>query len=208
MKSKIVLATVAMLMLCTAAFSQRGKKALSIMGAYAFQDKVTFYDAYGYIRDGGMWNVGFEYFIDENRAIELGYTRMDTKVPLYTYNMGVQLNSGKERVSLNYILVGVNNYLPLESAKILPYFGAGLGVGIADAKDASNTYTKFAWNIKGGLQLKTSAAVSFKLQAQLLSIAEGISGGFYVGTGGSGASTYTYSSIFQFTLGGGVCFSF
>ena len=208
MKSKIVWALIAMMMLSPVAFSQRGKKALSIMGAYAFQDKVTFYDAYGYIRDGGMWNVGLEYFIDENRAIEIGYTRMDTKVPLYTYNTGFHLNPGKERVSLNYILLGVNNYLPLESANILPYFGAGLGVGIADAKDANNSYTKFAWNIKGGLQLKTSAAVSFKVQAQLLSIAEGISGGFYVGTGGSGATTYTYSSIFQFALGGGVCFSF
>lgn len=45
-----------------------------------------------------------------------------------------------------------------------------------------------------------------KLQAVLTSIALGAGGGIYFGTGGVSPGLATYSSIFQFSLGGGVVF--
>jgi hypothetical protein len=45
-----------------------------------------------------------------------------------------------------------------------------------------------------------------KLQAQLTSVSQGAGGGLYFGTGGAGVGLSTYSSIYQFGLGGGLTF--
>lgn len=45
-----------------------------------------------------------------------------------------------------------------------------------------------------------------RLQAQLLSPVQAAGGGFYFGTGGSGIGVSTYSSIYQFNLGGSLVF--
>jgi len=39
-----------------------------------------------------------------------------------------------------------------------------------------------------------------------MSIAQGAGGGLYFGTGGVGAGVSTYSSMYQFQLGGGLTF--
>lgn len=186
----------------------QGAKQLTAWGGYTLRDRVEFYDTYGYIEDGAQWGVGLEFFFQPTRAVELSYRRMDTKFPMYLYNVGGQLNKGKDGLSLNYILLGVNNYIPLQSEAIRPYAGFALGIGIADGKDVDVNYTKFAWDVKLGLQIKTQSAVSFKIQTQLQSIAQGVSGGFYIGTGGAGTGVSTYSSIYQFGFSGGICFGF
>jgi hypothetical protein len=44
------------------------------------------------------------------------------------------------------------------------------------------------------------------LQAQLLSAVQSVGGGFFFGTGGSGAAVTANSSMYQFELGGGLVF--
>jgi hypothetical protein len=48
--------------------------------------------------------------------------------------------------------------------------------------------------------------VGVKLQAQLLSITQSVGGGVFFGTGGASAGISSYSSVYQFSLGGGLVF--
>jgi len=48
--------------------------------------------------------------------------------------------------------------------------------------------------------------VGIKLQAEVISAVQGAGGGFYFGSGGSGAGISTYSSMYQWSLGGGLSF--
>jgi hypothetical protein len=208
MKSVIVITLFFLSFFMSSANAQQGKKMLTVMGGYSFEDEVNFYDTYGKIKDGVQWSIGFEYFIAPNRSIDLTYTRMDTRLPIYGYTLGNKLNEGKDGLSINYILIGGTNYFPIGSPALKPYAGAGIGIGIADGKEVDVSYTKFAWDAKLGLQIMASPGLSFKIQTQLQSIAQGVSGGFYVGTGGAGVGTVTYSSVYQFGFSGGLAFSF
>ena len=49
--------------------------------------------------------------------------------------------------------------------------------------------------------------VAIKLQGQLMSAVQSAGGGLYFGTGGAGAGVSTYSSMYQFGLGGGLVIS-
>jgi hypothetical protein len=50
--------------------------------------------------------------------------------------------------------------------------------------------------------------IGIKLQAQLLSAVQSLGGGIFVGTGGVGAGVASYSTLYQFGLGGGLVFRF
>jgi len=50
--------------------------------------------------------------------------------------------------------------------------------------------------------LNASEKIGLKLTASLLSAVQGAGGGLYFGTGGAGAGVSTYSSMYQFALGG------
>lgn len=101
----------------------------------------------------------------------------------------------KEKFSFNLFFVS--------SAKIEGY--AGTLAGIASFKIGSAT-TKFGYGFRLGANVWAVSRVGIKLQAQLMSAAESVGGGFYIGTGGSGAGISSYSSFYQFGLGGGLTF--
>ena len=69
-----------------------------------------------------------------------------------------------------------------------------------------NTASKFAWGLRLGCNIWANEKFGIKLQTQLLSISQGAGGGLYFGTGGVGAGVSSYSSIYQFQLGGGLTF--
>lgn len=203
---KLVLATTILLLAGYTANAQT-KPLLNIYGGYVFQDKVSLDSYYGYIKDAGQWGAGLEFMVTKNKSVELKYLRMDTHTPLYYYNSGIQANKGEDAASINYILVEGTGYMPTRSAAS-PYGGVGIGVGIADSKDDGGSLTKLAMEAKIGVKIKASPAVAFKAQAQLQSMIQGIGGGFYVGTGGSGAGVTTYSTVLQFGFLAGLVFSF
>ncbi|RFM28292.1 porin family protein [Deminuibacter soli] len=186
------------------AYAQPGKFSIDALAGYTFRDRVDYANAYGYIEDAGQYSIGVEYAVQPYRAIELVFAQMDTHAPLYTYQ-GISLNKGQDRAALNYILAGFNNYFPVAGHVLYPYVGVGLGMAIVDAKDAGDTYTKFAYAVKGGLKVAMGNVLALKLQAQLQSVVQGAGAGIYIGTGGPGAGVTTYSSVLQFNLAGGVC---
>ncbi|HEY4286608.1 MAG TPA: outer membrane beta-barrel protein [Puia sp.] len=184
---------------------------LNVYGGYTFQDRVDLgyysgYNNYGYIKANGQYGAGIECFIAPSRSIELNYQYMGTTAPFYDFQG--QTNSQSDAAHLHYILIGGNNYL-MTGSNAQPYFGAGIGVGIADFTDYgqhSTSLTKFAWNLRLGVKIKTQSAISVKLQAYLQSIVQGVGVGVGFGTGGAGAGVTTYSTMLQFGLGGVLSF--
>ncbi len=90
--------------------------------------------------------------------------------------------------------------------------GGGLGAAIINSENTETGYSDgrgfFAWGIKGGRNLNFAETVGLKMGAQLMSAVQSIGGGFYFGTGGSGAGLTTYSTFFQFGFTGGLVFKF
>jgi len=179
---------------------------------YAFDDNVdSYYSTTSYfegtIKGGFEYGGGLEYILRPAYGIELSYLRLDSKAPLTYYDNGVK--SAEFDVASNYIMLGGNRYLLL-NPKLEPYFGVQLGMGIFNVDNPENgksgNATKFAWGIKAGLNIWLTDKIGLKMQAGLLSAVQSVGGGLYVGTGGAGAGVSSYSTFYQWTLGGGLVF--
>lgn len=211
MKSKLLL--LSMILLITGAAIAQDIR-LNAYGAYVFDDKVDSYfdpESYynGKIKGGFQWGTGLELMVRPNQGIELLYLRQDTKAPLTYFNNGVK--SSNFDLGINYIMLGGNRYFRKPGGKAEGFTGVMLGADIMSLSNPVNgksaTKTKFAWGIKGGVNIWATEKVGIKLQAQLLSAVQSVGGGFYFGTGGVGTGLSSYSSMYQFSLGGGLVFN-
>ncbi len=189
------------------AHAQPGTISLNLDAGYTFQSRVNFDAAYTEVQGAFRYGGGFEYFADFNKSMELKYHRMDTYFPLYT-KAGVRINSDNDyKGSVNYILLGGNTYFGDGlDAKVQPYGGLGLGVGILSVN--SNNATKFAWDAKLGVKIKTSSVVSLKLEAYMQSIVSTFGTDVWVGYGGYAYAVPDYATLWQFGFTGIVCFDF
>jgi hypothetical protein len=186
------------------AAAQTGTLSANLYGGYTFKERVNFDAAYTDVQDGFQWGVGLEYFTSYRTSVELKYMRMDTRFPLFG-PQGNQLNSGNDDGSLQYILLGGNQYFPQTGSAIAPFIGGSLGIGIVDGE--ANNATKFAWDAKAGIKVQTKSVVSFKVHAYIQSIISTF-GSDYWATGVGIVAVPDYATIFQFGLGGAVCFDF
>ncbi len=170
---------------------------LSGLGGYTFDDKFNTGGISGKVQGTGHWGIGVEYMIHPYYGLELQYQRMVTDVN-YTW---IGIENRTTEIDFNYIMLGGNRYLPVSDV-VWPYGGVGLGVAIISGNNDSTT--EFAWQFKAGGMFLPNNKISIKARAQLTSIVQGIGGGLYFGTGGSGIDINTYSSIYQFGLTGGI----
>jgi hypothetical protein len=189
------------------------KLSLSFYNTGVFDDRVdSYYDNTSYyngkIKGGYQWGFGAEVRAQKNLGVELMYLRQDTKAPLNYYSSGVKFTNFD--LAINHYLVAVNRYLQQPGSKA-EFYGSGM-IGIDDMKlfnpdnGKRTNATKLALGIRGGVNFWATEKVGIKLQAQLLQAVQSVGGGFFFGTGGSGAGLATYSSILQFGLGGGLTF--
>lgn len=191
---------------------------LNLYGGYVFDDKFdTYYSSSSYyegkIKGGFQWGIGAEYLVRPEYGIEVLYLRQDTNAPTRYYGV---LGSGNGEVNLdlaiNYILLAPTKHFLASNEKLEGFAGFMLGMVIAEASkpDGSSlatgedTATKFAWGLRLGGIIWASEKVGIRLQTQLLSATQAMGGGFYFGTGGAGAGVSSYSTIYQFGLGGGL----
>lgn len=191
------------------------KMRVNLYGAYVFDDKFdSYYSSSSYyegkIKGGLQWGGGIEYNVRPEYGVELLYLRQSTNAPT-TYATSV-ITSGQTDfdLGLNYIMLAGSRRAFSSNEKLEGYGGLMLGMLIADLKDPDSgrtaSATKFSWGLRLGAIAWASEAVGIKLQAQLLSAVQSAGGGFYFGTGGAGAGVSTYSTIYQFSLGGGLVF--
>lgn len=180
---------------------------------YAFDDKVDSYYSNteyfrGKIKGGFQYGGGLEYMMSADQGVEVTYLRLDTDAPMEYYKNGIQ-NTVFD-VATNYILLGGNRYFPT-GGKVEPYAGLQAGVAVFNVTNPDNgrsdNATKFAWGIKAGLNIWATEKVGLKMQTGMISAVQAAGGGFYFGTGGAGAGVNTYSTFYQFYIGGGLTFN-
>jgi len=180
--------------------------------AYAFDNSFdTYYTSSQYMRGkikgGFQWGVGLEFLPNEDYGIEILYYRQDTEAPI-SYGYNSLFGEREVDLGVNYIMAGGVRYLNTGGGKLQPYGGLLLGAVIFDNKKPEGTevssYGKFGWGIRLGVNIWATEKVALKLQTQLLCAVQGFGGGLSLGTGGAGAGISTYSTLYQFVLGGGL----
>jgi hypothetical protein len=204
MKKTLLLAVI---ILCAVTiYAQPGKISLNLDAGYTFGSTVDFDASHTHVDAAFQYGGGLEYFTDFNKSIEVKYLRMDTHMPFYVGNSSEQYNSGKDKGSVNYILLGGNNYFGNPDSKARPYGGLGLGVGVIGVD--GNTVSKFAWDAKLGVKIQASPVVSLKLQAYMQSIISTFGSDVWISSGGVAYAVPDYATLWQFGLGGVICFDF
>ena len=209
---KIVLASILIAYALTVSAQRYGIR-LNGYSAYVFDNSFdTYYSGSEYlegkVKGGFQWGAGIEFLPNEQYGVELVYYRQDTKAPI-RYNYGFGVSEREIDVGINYIMVGGVRYMTTAGGKLQPYGGLLLGAAIFSNKDPQgdeeDSYSKFAWGARLGVNIWITDQVGLKLQAQFLSAVQGFGGGLYLGTGGAGAGVSSYSTLLQFGLGGGLC---
>lgn len=194
---KKLLALVVGIMLAVSVWAQPSVTLLTF-GNYTFADKFDTEYGEGKIQDGFMWGTGLEIGMSEVAAIELIYQNIKTDVYYQGFDRRYDGNVG-----INYALLGGTRYAPLND-KISGFGSVDMGVAWSNPDNSldSESVTKFAIGGRLGVRIAASEKVSIRLHGQVLSPVQWAGGGFYFGTGGSGAGVSTGSTIWQFGLGG------
>jgi len=167
---------------------------------YTFPSQTNFAKNYGRIEES--LNLGGSIMINPSRGfgIELMYNRVDAKTGLYNY--GEQSPTAQGNVVINYMMAG-----PVISAggMVRPFIGALAGGAIFSPGPIDNSNNiKFAWGGEAGASIYAGPRFGIRLKAQVLSVVQGNSGGYYFGNFGSGAVSSTYSAIYQFGFSAGL----
>lgn len=103
------------------------------------------------------------------------------------------------------------NQIIKQFPKVEPYAGLQAGMAIFNVENPDNgnsgNATKFAWGAKLGVNIWASEKVGVKIQTGLNSAVQSAGGGLYFGTGAAAAGVSTYSTFYQFYVGGGLIFN-
>jgi hypothetical protein len=163
------------------------------------------------VEGGFSGGLGLEFVLNPRAGIELQWMHQETEAPTYYRgDIGMAINYDNFVMGLDYIMLGFNKYATSGSGKLEGFGGLQLGLGLvgidSPSQQRSASVSKFAWGLHLGGNIWASPRVGVKLRAYLLSIVDGAGGGLYFGTGGVGAGVSTYSTFYQFGLGGGLTF--
>jgi len=208
---KKIMLSFGMVIFCMASQAQNIR--LNAYTNYVFDEGVdSYYSSTNYfngkIRGGLLWGLGAEFLTNPNYGIEVLYQRQDSDGPATYYNGGLKNKDFK--IGIDHIFLGFNRYFKTGNPKIEPYTGLMAGVSVFSLKNADpgerSSATKFGYGLRGGVNIWASNKVGIKLQAHVISAAQAFGGGFYVGTGGAGVGATSYSSFWQFGVGGGLTF--
>jgi len=204
MKKRYLLTAVIVLMAFTA-WTQPSITLLTFE-SYTFADQFDTEYGHGKIQDGFQWGGGLEFGMRDLMAGELFYQNLKTDA-YYNgyYSVGDPQVNGN--IGINYVMVGGTRYAPVND-KISGFgtFNMGVAWSNPDTELAVESATKFAIGGRLGVRIKASEKVSLRIHGQVFSPVQWAGGGFFVGTGGSGAGVSTGSTIWQFNVGGSLNF--
>jgi len=194
------------------------KTRINVYGSYVFDDGIqNDYDSYNYfdgtIKGGLQYGAGIEFMPHPGYGVEVLWIHQTTTVPMTyvanSYFGNNNLRSTTFDLNLNYAMLALGKKMRKPGSPMEGYGGLMLGAAFFDVEnpETGNTgsETKFAWGLRlGGNIWTASEKVAIKIEARLLSAVQGASGGFYIGTGGTGAGVSMYSSMYQFSVGAGL----
>jgi len=197
-----ILAVVTLLFMAMIGAQAQPTITLLTFESYTFPDEFDTEYGYGKIQDGFQWGGGLEFGLSDVMAVELIYQNLKTDA-YYDGFLDNEIKRYTGNVGLNYILLGVTRYAPLND-KVAGFGTFDMGVGILNPSGSleSEDVTRFTLGGRLGVRIMASEKVSIRIHGQVLSPVQWAGGGFYFGSGGSGAGVTTGSTIWQFNLGG------
>jgi hypothetical protein len=188
---------------------------LNAYGHYVFDDRVESYYSNnnyfnGTIRGGLLWGIGAEFRTLDYYGVEALYMKQSTTVPVHYYdNSSFAEKDADINLKINWVLLGGMRVQKINK-QVEGYAGFLLGLAILNADNPDNQHsasaTKFAWGLKAGSNVFLTDKLGIKVQMQLLSATQAAGGSLYFSTAGSGAAVTTYSSMLQFSIGGGLTY--
>jgi len=187
---------------------------LNFYAAYTFDDGFdvvndanTYYN--GTVKAGVQFGGGLEYMFSKQSSAEILYLHRSTTVPA-NFKFGAGTQTRKETFDLkhDFILLSGDGHFG-SGGKAEGYAGVMAGVLIshleAPSLGKSSSNTNFAWGGRVGTNIWFSPKMGLKLQALILSASRATGGDYYWSWYGPIYLT-TYSTLWQFSLGGGLTF--
>ena len=194
-------------------FGQKGAR-LNFYSAYVFDDGFdvvndvnTYYN--GTVKGGVQWGAGLQYMFNKQSSAEILYLHRSTTVPA-NFKFGSNTQARKETFDLkhDFIMLSGDGHFG-SGGKAEGYAGVMAGVLIshleAPSLGKSSNNTNFAWGGRVGTNIWFSPKMGLKLQALILSASRATGGDYYWSWYGPIYLT-EYSTLWQFSLGGGLTF--
>ena len=195
-------------------FAQKGAR-LNFYSAYVFDDGFdvvndanTYYN--GTVKGGYQWGAGLEYLFNPQSSAEILYLHRGTTVPAnFKFGSGTQLRSETFDLKHDFIMLSGDGHFAKHGGKAEGYAGLMAGVLISNLEapslGKSSNNTNFAWGGRLGTNIWVSPKLGIKLQAMILSASRATGGDYYWSWYGPIYLT-EYSTLWQFSLGGGLTF--
>jgi len=187
---------------------------LNFYAAYTFDDGFdvahdvnTYY--YGTVKAGVQFGGGLQYMFNHQSSAELLYLHRSTTVPA-TFKLTTGGSAKSETFDLkhDFILLSGDGHFG-NGGKVEGYGGVMAGVLIshleAPSVGKSSSNTNFAWGGRVGTNIWFSPKMGLKLQALILSASRATGGDYYWSWYGP-IYLSEYSTVWQFSLGGGLTF--
>ncbi len=174
---------------------------LTPIAGYTFPERFDVNQGEARVSGGFTYGGILTFDINDNYGVELIYTRQDADAEVNSFYL-VERNVP---VSVNYIQAGGARYFPVNA---MTRFFAGLNLGAAGLvpKEEYEQGWLFAVGLKGGVKYYFTDRVGLRVQANMQMPVQWAGAGFFIGTGGSGVTVDTFSTIFQFSFTGGLVF--
>jgi len=186
---------------------------INMYGAYTFDDGFdvwndvnTYYN--GTVKGGLQFGAGLEYLFNKQSSAELLWLHRTTTVPAY-----FKFGAGAEKTETfdlknDFIMLSGDGHFG-GGGKAEGYAGVMAGVLISNLEapslGKSSSNTNFAWGGRVGTNIWLSSKLGIKLQALILSASRATGGDYYWSWYGPIYLT-EYSTVWQFSLGGGLTF--
>ena len=187
---------------------------INFYGAYTFDDGFdvvndanTFYN--GTIKGGVQWGAGLEYLFNKQSSAEILWLHRSTTVPAnFKFGSNTQLRSETFDLKHDFIMLSGDGHFG-GGGKAEGYAGIMAGVLISNLEapslGKSSNNTNFAWGGRVGTNIWLGPKLGIKLQALILSASRATGGDYYWSWYGPIYLT-EYSTVWQFSLGGGLTF--
>jgi hypothetical protein len=195
----------ALFLLSAGAFAQSSVEFLPSVG-YTFASHNDFYNTYGRIADNVSYGGSVKFNVTRSFGIEVLYSHMNTTQGLYYYGDDHNSIYGLTNLNLDYIMAGPIESFTIPNSTVRPFVGvlAGAAIFTPDANSGYSSDTRFAVGVQLGTNIYISPRVGIQLKAQVLSPVDAAGSNLFVSNYGGGVGLDTYSSIYQFSLGGGL----
>jgi len=209
---KKILFSALLLTVVMASYAQKGFR-LNGYAAYVFDDGFDVYNDIntyynGTVKGGFQWGFGAEYLFDRNAGSEILWLHRNTTVPAnFRFGSGTQPKTETFDLAHDFIMAAGDGHFAKSGGKVEGYAGLMAGVLISHLESPtqgkSSSNTNFAWGGRMGANIWVTPKFGIKLQALILSASKATGGDYYWSWYGP-IYLNEYSTLWQFSLGGGL----